>query len=215
MPRPNVQKAKFINLNRRQEVECHFNPDQFDITKTVGWTKKPSIGNDASELVFSGGEGQTFTIPLLFDTTSTGQDVRREYKALFAMILTDKREKDPKTKQSEPPMCRFQWGRFLSFDAVIEQISQKFTMFKPDGTPLRAEVSVTLKEVAAKPAGQNPSTRSEARKTWVVQEGQRLDWIAFQEYGDSAQWRHIAETNNLDNPDALRTGQILKLVPLT
>ena len=57
--------------------------------------------------------------------------------------------KDPKTKQSEPPMCRFQWGRFLSFEAVLEQITQKFTMFKPDGTPLRAEVNVTLKEVAS------------------------------------------------------------------
>jgi nucleoid-associated protein YgaU len=41
-----------------------------------------------------------------------------------------------------------------------------------------------------------------------------LDWIAYQEYGAPAYWRHIAETNNLDDPKALYPGQILKLVPL-
>ena len=48
----------------------------------------------------------------------------------------------------------------------------------------------------------------------MVEEGQRLDWIAYQEYGDAARWRYIAESNNLDDPDVLQPGQILKLIPL-
>jgi nucleoid-associated protein YgaU len=92
-------------------------------------------------------------------------------------------------------------------------MTQKFTMFKRDGTPVRAEVSITLKQVAEKPKGQNPTSRSEARKIWVVEEGQRLDWIAYQEYNDASQWRYIAETNNLNSPD-IYPGQVLKLLPL-
>ena len=44
-----------------------------------------------------------------------------------------------------PPPVRFLWGP-LRFDAVIEKLSQKFTLFRPDGTPARATLSVTFKE---------------------------------------------------------------------
>ncbi len=210
-----VQKAEIVKTtDRTKKVVCHFNPDELEITKQIDWVEKSDIGGNASELVFGGGKAQNLTIPLLFDTTATGQDVRNEYKVLFEMALIDSSKKNPKTGQSEPSMCMFQWGRFLSFTAVIETITQKFIMFKSDGTPLRAKVSVTFKQVNVTPGPQNPTSRSEARKIWVVEEGQRLDWIAHQEYGSSIHWRHIAETNNLDNPFGLQTGQVLKLTPL-
>ncbi|MCL5995669.1 MAG: peptidase M23, partial [Chloroflexi bacterium] len=88
------------------------------------------------------------------------------------------------------------------------------TMFKPDGTPVRAKVNVTFKQVDQQPGAQNPTTRSEPRKIWVVHEGQTLDWIAYQEYGDPACWRHIAETNGRPDPMQLRPVQVLQLVPL-
>lgn len=215
MAGPNVQKATIVNANKTsQKVTCHFNPETFELTKKVDWVEKPDIGGDASEMVFGGGKAEDMTVPLLFDTTKTGSDVRNEYKILLQLAQIDTSKKNPKTGQGEPPLVMFQWGRFLSFKAVIEKITQKFTLFKADGTPLRAEVSVTFKQVELGTPGQNPTTRSQARKIWVVQEGQRLDWIAYQEYGDSTQWRHIAETNNLDDPTDLRSGQILKLTPL-
>jgi nucleoid-associated protein YgaU len=98
---------------------------------------------------------------------------------------------------------------------VIVDIAQQFILFKADGTPLRAWVTVTFSETAAKKKGQNPTTRTEPRKVWVVHEGETLAWIAYQEYGDPNHWRHIAETNNLDNPMDLTPGQVLKLVPLS
>ena len=207
------EKAKFVNLNNQKVVECHFNPENFEISKALGWSEKTAMGDNEPHLVFSGGGSQDFNIPLLFDTTATGKDVRNEYKDLFEMVKVDDEKKDQKTKKSEPPTCRFQWGKFMSFTAVIKQLKQKFTMFKRDGTPLRAELTITLKQVADKPAGQNPTSRSEARKIWIVEEGQRLDWIAYQEYNDPDQWRYIAETNHLDSPEVY-PGQVLKLIPL-
>ena len=47
-----------------------------------------------------------------------------------------------------------------------------------------------------------------------MREGESLSWIAYKEYGDPACWRHIAETNDIEDPLHLRTGQVLKLVPL-
>ncbi len=99
---------------------------------------------------------------------------------------------------------------------MIESISQTFTYFKEDGTPLRAQLSVRLREVwdDKNLPEQNPTSRTDVRQTWVVEKGQRLDWIAHQVYGNSGAWRHIAESNSLLNPAMLRPGQILKIVPL-
>ena len=90
-------------------------------------------------------------------------------------------------------------------------------MFTPGGKPIQAEVTLRLVEQDMGWRNLlpiNPTSRSEARKTWRVTEGETLDWIAFQEYGDSAQWRHIAKVNKLLNPLKLRAGQLLKITPL-
>jgi nucleoid-associated protein YgaU len=153
-------------------------------------------------------------IEFVFDSTDTGKDVRDTYKVLIELATVDEDKKNTKTSKGQPPLCRFEWGKFLSFTAVITELNQTFTMFKADGTPVRAKVAVKLLQVPEDLKPQNPTSRSESRKIWVVREGQTLDWIAYQEYGDPAQWRYIAETNNLLSPKDLQPGQVLKLVPL-
>ncbi|RME73780.1 MAG: peptidoglycan-binding protein [Chloroflexi bacterium] len=212
----NVQKAKIVNLSNHKEIRCHFNPAEFSIAHALKWEEVPSQGSSAPRLVYAGSEAQDMTVTFLFDTTKDGgsRDVRDEYQTLIEMAEVDNQKKNPKTGLSEPPQCRFQWGRFLAFKAVISNIEQKFTLFAANGTPLRAEVTVTFKQVEELMRPQNPTSRSEARRVWIVEEGQRLDWIAYQEYGDPACWRHIAETNHLDHPGKLYPGQVLKLTPL-
>jgi LysM repeat protein len=214
--RPTPKKAEITIVGGSKSVTCQFNPDTFQLQRTVEWNTKTSIGGDVSELEFKGGKGHEMgPIELIFDTTATGGDVRDEYAALIEMTQIDQDNTNSTTGQGEPPLCRFQWGSFLSFTAVVTKLTQTFTMFDPDGLPLRAKVGVTLLEVPESLSAQNPTSRSDPRKVWVVEEGQTLDWIAHQEYGDSAQWRHIAETNDLLNPRDLQPGQILKLVPLS
>lgn len=215
MSKPNVLKAKIVDeRNPQKAVVCHFNPKDLSITRTIKWESKTSIGNNASNLSFAGGEAQDLTIPLLFDSTATGEDVRKSYELLLELASIDQQKKNSTTNKGEPPFCRFEWGKLISFTAVITQLTQKFIMFKADGTPVRAEVSVTFKQVDKKPKPQNPTSRSETRKIWMVHEGQTLAWIAYQEYGDPTYWRHIAETNNIANPKDLQPGQILKLTPI-
>jgi nucleoid-associated protein YgaU len=202
--------------NESKQITCHFNPDSFDIAKTISWTPTTTIGGNVSALQFSGGQAHELgPVEFVFDTTDTGQDVREQYKVLTDdLAQIDPDTINQKTGKGHPPKCKFHWGSFLSFTAVITKLDQTFTMFKADGTPLRAKVKVTFLEVPESLQPQNPTSRSQARKVWVVQEGQTLDWIAHQEYGDSAYWRHIAETNDLANPRELYPGQRLRLVPL-
>ncbi|MBL7202681.1 MAG: peptidoglycan-binding protein [Anaerolineae bacterium] len=217
---PKVQKATIVKidstgaLDMNKTVVCHFNPTQFEIVGRFKWVKRTSIGSDFPKMTFSGGDAQDMTIEFLFDTTGSGEDVRESYKTLLEIAAVDPQQKNTQTDMGEPSLCQFQWGRLLSFNAAISAITQTFVMFKPDGTPIRAKVSVTFSQVGEATQGQNPTSYSETRKVWVVREGDRLDWIAYREYGKAAYWRHIAESNNLADPADLRPGQVLHLVPL-
>jgi hypothetical protein len=115
--------------------------------------------------------------------------------------------------KAAPPITKFVWGDF-SFVAIVESVKVSYTMFRPDGTPVRAKAKIKLKQIEEETfyPPQNPTSRSTPRKVWVVQEGQRLDWIAYQEYGNTSMWRYLAEINNLDNPMRLRPGQIINLI---
>ncbi len=215
-----VQKARITKLTAAgtpdpsKVVVCHFNPPDLQVSGKFAWVKTPTIGGDQPQVTFGGGDAQKLSLTLLFDSTDTGKDVRDSYKTLLEIARVDSQRKNLKSRKGEPPQCQFQWGKLISFKAVIEDISQKFTLFKPDGTPLRAEVTVAFLQVPDKPKKQNPTSQSEPRRTWVVREGERLDWIAYQEYGDPAYWRHIAAANRLANPQDLRPGQVLQLIPL-
>lgn len=196
-----------------EKFVCQFNPETFTLSKRVGWDSTNVTGKNMSDPTFTGGKAQTMSIKLTFDSTDTGAAVIDKYKVLYTLSKVDSAAADTVTQVSEPPWVMVQWGSYIGFPAVITGLDEEYTLFKPDGTPLRANVTVTLQQVAdsdVMPA-QNPTSRSEPRRTWVVQQGQRLDWIAHMEYGDSSRWRLIADANGIADPMSLRAGQVLVL----
>jgi hypothetical protein len=113
-----------------------------------------------------------------------------------------------------PPICMFVWGTFI-FQCIIERVSKKFTMFHPSGFPVRATLSVTLKEYREVIVQLMELDRRSAdlTRSWVVKQGDSLWSIAFKEYGDPADWRLIADANHIDNPRQLEPGQEL-VIPI-
>jgi hypothetical protein len=199
-----------------QMIECMFRPKEYTISKQNSWRKGEAKGLSVPQLEFSGGGSSTLTMELFFDSYEFGTDVRLNTNRIWQLMAIDPLLQDRTTSKGRPPLCQFQWGPVLTFKAVITNISQKFTMFKPDGTPVRATLTVSFQEAeeTGKFPAQNPTTMSKpGYKVRVVKEGDSLDWIAFEEYGNSNLWRHIAEVNNLENPMKLTPGQVLTIAP--
>jgi hypothetical protein len=221
-----LEKAKIINLdNPLQTVICKFNPKEYTFSKSNNWSEKPAKGQNTPHLEFSGGAPQNLALQLLFDTyddyqnskVKAGKDVRIPINILLNMMKIVKKKTNPATKIGEPPHCQFQWGTLLSFEAVIVSISQKFTLFASDGTPLRAIVDITFKQVADedKYPRQNPTSGGNpGEHLRTIREGETLPYIAFEEYGDSTVWRHLADTNRIADPRRLRPGDVLMITPL-
>jgi hypothetical protein len=190
-------------------VHCMFNPFEYSVSKTNTYSEEAKNQTNVPQMTFSKAGSQTLKLTLTFDTYESGADVSLTTNKLWYFM----QPKQPKTggDRKEPPTVTFQWGVFC-FVAVITSMTQKFTLFKKDGTPVRAKVDVTFtqhEDVNDYPA-QNPTSRGdEALRTWRVIRGDRLDTIAANVYGDATKWRVIAEFNNLDSPFALLAGQEL------
>ena len=107
------------------------------------------------------------------------------------------------------------WGR-LSFKAIFEKLSRKITLFRPDGTPARATLNVSFKEYKTLPEFVNEPKRQSADKSKrrVIIGNDSLWLMAAREYGDPAEWRTIADRNDLDDPRDVAAGDWLLVPPL-
>ena len=210
--------ALITNMETFEVIRCMFRPKEYTFTKSNRWTMGRSTGRNVPQLEFSGGDAATLTMELFFDTYEQHMDVRLQYtNRLWNFMKISPRRTNPRTGRGEPPRVEFRWGAAWSFKAVITQMTQRFTMFMPSGMPVRAVVNVTFSQ-AEEPGEfpfQNPTSYGLAGHTIrVVRDGDTIDWIAYEEYGNPTFWRRIADANNLENPQRLRPGQTLVVPPL-
>lgn len=224
-----LERAVFTRLGRdltpvpSGSMTVQYNPAEFTLTKGVQYAEVAIPGLDMPVQQFIRGEAENMSVDLFFDTTEFGTG--DEDTVTPVTLLTDQFylliRIDPQTKA--PPVCYFSWGeggfpgsnlqrgdtqlRQNGFRCLVENVTQKFTLFSPLGIPLRATLSVKLREY------QTLTDLVEALEESVqlIAEGETLDQIAGREYNDPSRWREIAEFNNVDDPLDLSPGSLLDL----
>ena len=196
------------------KVSCAFNPSEYTVAKSAEWRETPASGaKKAPTPQFVGTKPRTMRMSLLFDAWATNSEtVSTDVDQLLEW--TNPTERSLSQGRPAPPILSFQWGQNAYFDAYLSYVDARYTMFKSDGTPVRATVDVTLVEVPSEPAGQNPTSGSLARhQTAVVTAGETLHSIAYREYGSAALWRGLAAANGIDDPLRVEVGRHLLVPP--
>ena len=224
-----ITKAYFEILegsNQNQQIEVRFNPTELSFNKTAQMSEIAIPGLDAPVLQFIRGGSETLTIELFFDTTDDGMGALAksvtERTDLFYQLV----KQDPDTHA--PPKCRFSWGepppnagvhdKSLEvsyapfwFTCIVESVERKFLLFSPEGVPLRARLTIRMREyktIEQMVALLNTADHTKAR---VFKRRERLDQISAEEYATPAEWRRIAEANSLEDPRRVPAGTILKI----
>lgn len=200
-----LEKAILINTVTGARTVVQFNPEEYTLNRDVLWSQAAVPGLGSPLLQFANGGLQTLEMELLLDTYEGGGDVRESVKRVTSLM-----DIDPTTHA--PPVVLFTWGS-LAFTCVLARAGQKFIMFRPDGTPVRARVTVTFNEFrnADLEAREVKRETADYTKLHVVTQGESLSTIAARVYGASATWRPIAIHNGIDDPRALAIGQRLEI----
>ncbi|MBL0219032.1 MAG: hypothetical protein IPQ07_34835 [Myxococcales bacterium] len=153
-------------------VVAQYNPGTLEVSQNVPWKKpdaatqaggqggttgtaaKPKSKKDENymALEFTGAEGRSITVEMLFDGYETDGEMGDGVSVSDAVKRLEKlaRVRDPSSDEDtlrRPHHCVVVWGGVLPrFECVIESLTTKYTMFSPEGEPLRATCTVKLKE---------------------------------------------------------------------
>ncbi len=189
-------------------IDVLFNPAEYthEISNNFQETSLPGLSNPI--LQFVNGQTQVLSMELLFDqwTDKRGADVTARVKQLADLLAID-------PELHAPSPVEFSWGKF-NFKAVIESLSQRFTMFDGDGTPVRATASISFKQYRPL-SEQLENPRLESSDKTKLRELDGSIWaLAAAEYGDPNEWRRIARANRITNPRNVPQGTSLVVPPI-
>ncbi len=220
-----------LGLDKRptgEPFEVQFNPTQYALNKGAQFAEVAIPGLDSPLLQFVRGDTEKLTLELFFDTTDDGMGsgatpVTTKVDPFYRLVKID-------GQLHAPPIVRITWGEHFpgmttnesdrpipALDCVVDSVNREFSLFNADGIPLRATVTISLREYKTLEEQLQALNLQSADHTrvHVVRDGESLPQIAYAAYQDSRRWRLIAQHNRIVNPRRLAPGTVLELPPTT
>jgi nucleoid-associated protein YgaU len=214
------EKLDFIYL------PIQYNPTELSFEKQTQLAEIAIPGLDAPLQQFVRGNAEKLTLEIFCDTTDDGTGVG----ARSVTEETDKYYQLTKIipERHAPPTVTLCWNdkfpgadlhdkwgnqRRNTFTGVAESVRQKFTMFSVEGVPLRATVTLVLREYRPIEYQVYELNLSSPDRTHshVLKVGETLSAVASRYYDRAGEWRRVAEGNGIEDPRRLQTGQVLQV----
>ena len=189
------------------------NPSTYTHNHSVSYNNKTAQGKPGATLDFKGIPPETISFDIYFDATGAIENNQVAVKTQL-----DQFKKVCFTYNGdihEPNYLIVSWGT-LVFKCKLTSLDLNYTLFKQDGTPLRAKASVKFEEaIDASLIDSEANNKSpDLTHLIVVKEGDRLPLICHEVYGDCGYYLDVARYNNLVNYRNLVPGTELYLPPI-
>jgi hypothetical protein len=218
--RPTSVKKATLTPESGDAVSCWFNPKEYSISKTNSWNQQSqqAAGSGFVPPSYTGSQPRQLSLDLFFDDSEVDSgDIRPVIAALFAMMEVTVGKGTGRNK-ARPPYVTFAWGATNTFKAAMTSLAVQYTMFRTDGVPIRATARVALTQVepaqgeSGRMTRQNPTTTGLAGlRSHVIRDGDSLQSLAFEYYGDPTEWRVLADANGIDDPLHVRRGTLISI----
>lgn len=189
-----------------KQIPLCFNPTEYTVAKSNTFQEVPIPGLDAPPIQFVRGGSEKLSFDAVVDLSDEMKDVRKKYVDPIRKLLAINGD------IHAPPIVKFKWEDF-EFTGVIESLNVSYTLFAEAGFPVRAKLTIALKQYTTveQQRAQAKKSSPDVEKTYVLQRGDTLSRIAEQAYGDPAPWREIARANHITDPRVLEPGQVITI----
>lgn len=189
------------------------NPEKYSQTLDVTYESTGAPGSKNSTLKFSKMPPAELKFELLFDATGAIENSPTDLATEIATF--QKVVYDYDGTIHEPRYLMLYWGK-MKFGARLTSLNYSYTLFAPNGAPLRAKADVSFKNY------ENPSTivKEEDKQSpdithhVVVTAGDTLPGLCYRVYNDTRFYLDVARHNRLVDFRRLRAGQLLTFPPL-
>jgi hypothetical protein len=192
----------------KRTIKLHFNPEKYKLSRTNTFAEIAIPGLETPPIQYVRGGSRTLTMELYVDTTDTLEDVHSKYVSDIEGLMK-KNE-----KLHAPPIVSFFWAEDV-FTGVMQTLDINYLLFHIDGKPLRAQLTVTLKEYRPEASKEDAKqTSPDVEKRYVVRAGETISSISAAVFRDPADWREIALANGIVDPRHLDPGTVLTIPQL-
>lgn len=194
------------------------NPAEFSHDRSICYNTRRTQGQTGNPARFAAVNPDKLSFSLVFDGTgvvpvpsgnSAPEDVNGQIKAMSDIVYRYDGQKH------EPNIVQLAWGQ-LMFTGRLQSLSTQYTLFRPDGVPLRAKASLAFIGCLTMEEGQLASNRSspDLSHLVLVREGDTLPLLCQRIYGDARYYAEVARFNGLRQFRRLAAGQTLHFPPL-
>ena len=201
--------------------EVMYNPENFDRSYKTQYYTRQAPGDAGSQQVFDRIQPQQFSFDFLFD--GTGASPPGGLASLTAAEPVQiKVERFLKVTRDyvgtihRTPFLKIIWGPSFIVDCVLVSADVQYTLFNPQGIPLRAKIKATFHENKDQSLNLRellPFSPDLTHQREVEAED-NLSNLSFEVYDDPAYYLQLARHNKLKNFRRLRQGKQLDFPPI-
>ena len=189
--------------------EFQINPESYDKSAKPA-TKQNTQVLSSGESVPTNKPADIEQLKLLFYVDATGvvegcDDVQKNIAALRKLGL------DINGNIHRANYLKVRWGADFLFPCVMKDLKVDYSLFKPDGTPIRAKIEVLFEEFidpATKAKATNKSSPDMTHVITVV-DGDNLPMLCNKVYGSPKYYLQVARYNQLSTVTQLQPNQKL------
>ncbi len=221
-------KRSKVKPNR---ISLPVNPESFTQNYKVKLNTQQGQGNQGTNANYEGTAPEELKLEFILDGTGTIQGYNSSLKFKPDVASLSEEEVVPVKDQLKifmntvynmngeihrPHFLKVHWGDGLKFPCILSNLDLNYTLFKPNGDPLRIKVSATfLNYIAQKERVAREKKRSpDLTHVRLVKAGDRLDWMTNEIYNDPKYVTQIAKANGLITLRKVTPGVELVFPPL-
>jgi hypothetical protein len=173
------------------------NPAKYNRTIKVKYNEDQEQGTQGNSQPFEGVPPEEIQLEFVIDNTGAipdSSDVTDKVKE-FSEILYKVQD-----KIHRPSYLQLLWGT-LSFHCSLKELKIDYTLFKPDGKPIRALLNATFMEVieANRRSAEQGYNSPDLTHIRYLREGDTLPLMAHRIYGNASLYIQVAKFNNLQS----------------
>ncbi len=190
------------------------NPESLKWDRSIEYNEQQPLDSGASSSKYKVTPGERLSFDIVIDCTgvidSSRVDLPAEIKQLKAVVY------EYNGDIHRPNFVGINWGSSLTFLGLLTNFDTSYTLFKPDGTPLRAKISLKFSSfvdpvTAAKEGGDNSPDLTHLVD---VIAGDSLPQLSSRIFNTPDYYIQLAEFNQLNKFRNLIPGTTLVFPPI-
>ena len=208
-----IEAFKDLEYNNKvHEFVVMFNPSTYAQKYEVEYDEAQGQGTTGSTQKFKKIKPQEYTFEFVFDGTGASGIALEVSDAIEEFLVICCKEDG---EIHRPFYLKITWGNLIS-KCILKSANITYNLFKPDGYPLRAKVNAVFLEniddvLRTADEGKSSPNLSHYR---LVQDGENLQLLTYNNYGDPKYYIDIARVNGLTNFRKLNTGSTIHFPPI-